>query len=138
MRQALIYIKPAIRLIVGNALILVALVGSWLLHFRFVSLNVSFIHDVTFLLMLVGTPVLTTIHWIRSGITFHRMGLSVSRLAVNLLLAEAWAALLYLLLYVQPRTDYATYLFIGILFVFLLAIGMPIAVVVSFARSKMR
>jgi hypothetical protein len=136
MRHIIGFIIPGIRLIVGNALILVAFVGSWLLYARFAPNDIPYLNHISGLLVLVGTPVVTTIHWIWSGISFLRMRLSASHLFVNLLFAELWPAFLFQLVRQQPVTDDATYNILGMLLTILLGIGMPLTVVVTFFMVK--
>lgn len=129
--EFLAYLTPGVRLIIGNLLITVMIVG----------LNIVLSHsmpDLSALLIMIGTPLCLLIHWITSGRSFRQQGVNARRLAINMLLAEVYPVIGMFVSFSLRKTDDGIPFIIGFTLSILFAIGMPVIVLLSFVFREGR
>ena len=136
MKQVFTYFRLALRLIVGNALIISVSIVVFLVYFRIMGNGWPVLNNVFFLLFITATPTSMFMYWIRSGRVYRRLVMTTSRLAVNLLMAEIWPVFIGLYLRQPYYSDDGTPLIFASVLNTLFAIGMPLIVVLSYLLSK--
>jgi hypothetical protein len=131
MKQAWRYFGLGMRLILGNAIIVVVMGGIYAVYGR-ITFDARIQPSYEFIIFILASiPIGFFIHWVRSGSAYRNRRISVLLLAVNLLLAEIWPVLIGLYLIQLLPHESPSYVILGMGIDVLFAIGMPLVVVIS-------